>query len=327
MIPTYSTNSKSSRDRLQLLIVSLLLSIGLHLVMFLGLPLLDQKEDLVVQKQQPTRVHLVDRPKKQNIPQKQKPAEFEIDQQPPQTQPELPVKSFRKADHSQIVKKEQSPRGNDVRDQTTEAIQKPLKYQTTRSNQEKKPAQENNATEQITPESTIQTEGNIPRPTKPTVQSREKVQVPSLSPEQLRPDIESLEQIVQGSQGDQNRIKDRKDIEIGDTVWLNLQHNLLVSFFRRFHDQIELVWNYPAEAILSETEGTLELLIIVDPKGDLIDIDLVRTSGSDLLDFEAIQAVYRAAPFGPLTKHYPHEQLKIRAHFSYRLSGRYIYGR
>ncbi|MDA3904019.1 MAG: TonB C-terminal domain-containing protein, partial [Desulfuromusa sp.] len=67
--------------------------------------------------------------------------------------------------------------------------------------------------------------------------------------------------------------------------------------------------------------------IIVNQKGELIDVIPMHTSGSDLLDFEAIQAVYRAAPFGPLTKHYPHEKLKIRAYFSYRISGQYIYGR
>jgi len=69
------------------------------------------------------------------------------------------------------------------------------------------------------------------------------------------------------------------------------------------------------------------LLIIVDQKGELIDVDLMQSSGSGLLDFEALQAVYRAAPFGPLTKHYPHEKLNIRAYFSYRISGQYIYGR
>ena len=77
---------------------------------------------------------------------------------------------------------------------------------------------------------------------------------------------------------------------------------------------------------MAGVEGTLELLITVDKQGELLDVDLRRSSGSDILDFEAIQAVYRAAPFGPLTKHYPHEKLHIRANFRYSIVGKYIYG-
>ncbi|MCF6180076.1 MAG: energy transducer TonB [Geopsychrobacter sp.] len=74
-------------------------------------------------------------------------------------------------------------------------------------------------------------------------------------------------------------------------------------------------------------QGILLLKITVDTKGELLDVELMKSSGSDLLDYEAIQAVYRAAPFGPLGKHYPHPELKIMAHFRYMLSGKYIYGK
>lgn len=151
---------------------------------------------------------------------------------------------------------------------------------------------------------------------------------PELSPEELWPDPGTLARIAGGgTNSDRNRTKEREDVEIGDTVWLNLQHNLLVSFFRRFHDRVERVWNYPREAAENGIEGTLEMLIIVDREGELVDVYPTRSSGSDILDFEAIQAVYRAAPFGPLTRHYPHEQLKIRANFRYSIIGRAIYGR
>ena len=144
------------------------------------------------------------------------------------------------------------------------------------------------------------------------------------------PDAGALARIAGGSNGtgsERDRIKERDNVEIGDTIWLDLQHNLLVSFFRRFHDRVERVWNYPREAAENGIEGTLEMLIIVNREGELVDVYPTRSSGSDILDFEAIQAVYRAAPFGPLTRHYPHDQLKIRAHFRYSIIGRAIYGR
>ncbi len=121
--------------------------------------------------------------------------------------------------------------------------------------------------------------------------------------------------------------KRRDDVEIGDEVWLNLEHDLLTSFFRRFRNQIEGVWNYPSKAVANGIEGVLLLKITVDPEGELLDVDLLNSSGSGLLDYEAIQAVYRGAPFGPLPRQYPHQNLKIYAHFSYQISNKFIYGR
>ena len=102
---------------------------------------------------------------------------------------------------------------------------------------------------------------------------------------------------------------------------------MLISFFRRFRNQIEGVWNYPSEAVQHGIEGILLLKITVARNGELLDVDLLRSSGSDILDYEAIQAIYRAAPFGPLPKYYPHPDLKINAHFRYQITGKYIYGR
>ncbi len=144
---------------------------------------------------------------------------------------------------------------------------------------------------------------------------------------ELTPDPKVISQIARGDYSDLNKNKERSDTEIGDTVWLNLQDDRLISFFRRFHNQIELVWNYPQQAAIEGIEGTLLLLITIDRKGNLMDVDVKQSSGSELLDFEALQAVYRAAPFGPLSKHYPHDKLNIYAHFKYRIAGRIIYGR
>jgi protein TonB len=330
----HSPKTKTSRDQSRLLFLCLIFSLGLHLSVVLLLPLLQQEDSSQRWQQQPTIVQLVDLPPKVNNNQVDKPREFEIDPLPVKPQPEIPVESFRQADRNQKVEREQAPEGDDVRDQTTLQTT-PATPQQQPQKTEKKPVQrqavkpEPRKMEQTPGESTEKQVETL-SPTTP-VQPVQPVQPPPtqprLTPEQLRPDASSLDQIVRGSQGERNRAKERKDTEIGDTVWLNLQNNLLVSFFRRFHDQIELVWNYPSKAIANGIEGTLELMIIVDRTGKLLDVDLRQSSGSDLLDFEAIQAVYRAAPFGPLTKHYPHEKLKIRAYFSYRLGGKIIYGR
>ena len=295
------------------------------------LPLLQQEDKVQVWQQPPTIVHLVDLPTETKKTQREKPYEFEIDSQPTLPKPETPVESFRKAERDQKVEQEQAPQGDDVRDQTTKpplAITPPIKKQKPQAKPVQK-QQKINIPKKVSPikKKTIKPTAVEPLSEVIIQPKQPKIPPPILTPEQLRPDFSVLDQIVHGSQGLRNRVKERKNVEIGDTVSLNLQHNLLVSFFRRFHDQVELVWNYPAKAVRSGTEGTLELLIIVNRKGELIDVVPLQSSGSELLDFEAIQAIYRAAPFGPLTKHYPHDKLKIQAFFSYRLGGQSIYGR
>lgn len=142
---------------------------------------------------------------------------------------------------------------------------------------------------------------------------------------QLSP--ETLNRINSNEKAAQERIKKRDDLETGDTVWLNLQRGDLISFFRRFHNQVELVWNYPQRAIENEIQGVLLLKVTIDPSGELKDVELIRSSGYEILDSTAIRAIFTAGPFGPLPSQYPYPDLKFYAHFSYSLGGQFIYGK
>lgn len=312
-----------------LLLLSLLLSLITHLSLILLLQTRPQAEPAP----QPTVIQLVDYPFTDTPPATtEKQPVYEIDQQPVLPQPDEPVVSERRAEHDQHVEQEQAPEGDDVRDQTAAA-----EAPTPQATPQPPPAE---AVPPAAPTTKAQppavtTEGDRPDRRLPvesispelTEEAVPLEQPPQLTREQLFPSPRILQDIAQGGQAERDRIRERDDVEIGDTIWLNLQHDRLISFFRRFHDRVERVWNYPTGAAQNGIEGTLELLIIVTREGELVDVDLTQTSGSDILDFEAIQAVYRAAPFGPLGRHYPHEELRIRAHFRYRISGRYIFGR
>ena len=316
-------HKKTPENHSRLLLLSVLFSLVVHSVIFLLLPLLPQ--DDISQRQQPTIVQLVERPTPHPRKPRQKPAKFELDQPPAQHPAPTPVESHRKADQDQRVEREQAPKGDDVRDQKLrpalpEHQKQPPVAAPPRQKKIKETRPLKSRTKKVDKKSSIKKQITA-----------EEVQ-PQQQRQQSPPDLFDLtqktrERIDRGTLGSRNRTKERDDVPVGDTVWLNLQSNLLVSFFRRFHDQIEMVWNYPTQAAQAGIEGTLELQITVNRKGELLDVDLRHSSGSDLLDYEAIQAVYRAAPFGPLTKHYPHDKLKIRAHFSYQIAGRYIYGR
>ncbi len=336
-LPTSKLNR--SNDRPKVLIWGLLLSLLLHILVVLFFVFFPQQENPKLKRPPTTVVRLIDLPTKTKKPQPEEKSEFEIDQKPAKTPPLKPVESFRKAEQDQKVKKEQAPEADDARDLTTKRpvtnLPQPPKVQPAqpevRPEQPQKPI-----TPKKQPEKPVKsirkdkTEKTVEQDKdKETTQPRKEKPVttptPPLSMEQLLPNSSTLNKITRGTQADRNRRKKREGVEIGDEVWLDLQQNWLASFFRRLHDKIDLVWNYPSRAARNGTEGTVELLIVVNRKGELIDVDLVQSSGSDTLDNEAIMAIYRAAPFGPITKRYPHDILKIHANFRYKIGGRYIF--
>lgn len=312
------------KDLPTLLVICLILSLLLHLlVAFLFLYVNLSSDNLAAQRQKPTMVQLVDRPTKP------KPKEYELDQKPRHPTAEPPKQKSRLAAENQKVAKEMAPKGEDFRDQTAKppltrsARPTPPKRKSAALAKQKSRPQNNRLPADKTPPRPRK--AVEPRPSQqPAVEATKPL--PSLEQlTQLTPD--TLSRLSAAERAAQEKIKQREDVNEGDTVWLNLERGMLISFFRRFRNQIEGVWNYPREAIEKELQGTLLLKITVDTKGKLLDVELIKSSGSDILDFEAIQAVYRAAPFGPLGRHYPYPKLKIMANFRYRISGKYIYGR
>jgi len=252
-----------------------------------------------------------------------KPAERELDASPLPDQ-EPPEGASRLAEENQTVEKEMAPRGDDTRDQQaitsspeTEKV-KPAPETAAPLNQEEVKRSEPIAIHEATDKGLLADE--------PAPIEKERIFDGNLSIDQLtKPTPDTLRRMARNQQ--RGRIKDRSELLEGDAVYLNLQHDYLISFFQRFSNRIESNWNYPAESVQKNEQGVLLLKITVSREGKLIDVDLLDSSGSNDLDYEAIQAVYRAAPFGPITKHWPHEQMKIYAHFQYTLSNRYIFGR
>ncbi len=318
MITSNTLITGKRKDRPALLILCLLFSVLLHLLVVFSLPYEKlSKRELALQNQEPTIVRLIDKPA--SVEKK----EIELDQRPVKPTPEPPPKSSRLAEENQRVETEMAPKGEDFRDLTARPAPPkpvtPVPERTTGSTKQQQSQPQSSPVKQAeTQLRPVDPKGKLP--------TQRVTSLPPLQQlTQLAPD--TVRRIASSERAAQERIKQRDDIDAGDTVWLNLERGLLISFFRRFRNQIEGVWNYPREAIVNEMQGTLLLKITVDTEGELLDVDLLRSSGHEILDYEAIQAVYRAAPFGPLGKHYPHPDLKIMAHFRYQISGKYIYGK
>jgi len=143
-------------------------------------------------------------------------------------------------------------------------------------------------------------------------------------PPQNLPDLETLTQISPQAMAQIEsdwRQKYRKDIERGDTVWMDTQQDLLISFMRRFRNNIYGVWNYPESARRQNQQGSCLLRITVDRDGNVTDVKLMESSGFRVLDDEAMRAVRQGATYGPLPRAYPNEYLHIMALFNYQMGG------
>jgi TonB family protein len=128
-------------------------------------------------------------------------------------------------------------------------------------------------------------------------------------------DLDKYAQLPAAQQG-----RNFKSLSGLDTVIsLNTKDIRYLSYFAHIKHKIEQVWIYPAEAVSGRLRGQLLLLFVLQRSGQVKRIDLLRSSGSKVLDKEAWDAVTNAAPFDPFPPQIPQEELQIRARFSYVL--------
>lgn len=98
---------------------------------------------------------------------------------------------------------------------------------------------------------------------------------------------------------------------------LNAPEIQYISYFASIKRKIELVWQYPYEAAAAGVQGELTLDFMITRSGAVQSIELVRSSGSKILDDEAIRSIRVAAPFDPIPAQYEIPGLQIRGRFVY----------
>ncbi|MCS7163486.1 MAG: energy transducer TonB [Thermodesulfovibrio sp.] len=96
------------------------------------------------------------------------------------------------------------------------------------------------------------------------------------------------------------------------------------GYLERLKEKIERVWQYPPQAVQRGIYGDLYIRFTIDKKGNLVSIELIRTSGYRILDDAAIKALKDAEPFWPLPEDWHKNTLTITGHFIYTLHGFYL---
>jgi len=100
-----------------------------------------------------------------------------------------------------------------------------------------------------------------------------------------------------------------------------------VTYFNSIKRAIEVVWQYPELALRYGLQGRLLLEFSIVGNGDIESAKIIRSSGSNLLDDEALRAVKAAAPFGPIPPWLGKNRIDIVASFEYldnRLNYRFM---
>ena len=281
-----------------LIAIFLLLSLLLHLLLLL-LPETGLLQPVVP----PQPVYVEMRP-----PQRRD-RELDLPDRPTPPKPrETPAK--RLAEQDQVVKRETAPPGEDREDRQRRV---PAPQPQT---QQPVPPVPPAVAAPVEPQRPLSPQGDRPA----TVEAPAPDRTPSLK------ELTTLAPSTMARLERDWRKKLREGVEKGDTVWLDTEQDLLISFFRRFRNNIYNVWNYPERARMREEEGQCLLRIVINRQGTVDSVELLQSSGSRDLDEEAVRAVRKGAPYGPLPAAYPHPQLNIMAYFRYSLSRRVIYG-
>ena len=85
-------------------------------------------------------------------------------------------------------------------------------------------------------------------------------------------------------------------------VSLNTRDPNYVTYFTKIKQMINSQWQYPELALRYGLEGTLSVEFTIGANGQLEQLRLLRSSGSQLLDEEALRAIKAAAPFPPIPR-------------------------
>lgn len=110
-------------------------------------------------------------------------------------------------------------------------------------------------------------------------------------------------------------------------ISLDTKDPVYLSYFNRIKQAIEQNWEYPELALRYGLQGRLSLEFSIGTNGHLEQLRIMRSSGSQLLDDEALRAIRTAAPFPPLPSWMKSGPLTVSASMEYndnRLNYRHI---
>lgn len=218
-----------------------------------------------------------------------------------------PDQARRFAETPQRVEREISPKGEGTRDQ--------LAPQTSRNMLPQQnlpyPAQPSGNQQVISPSGEIPLRDRSPK----EALFRKKGAAPAPDMTTLYPGAAKLERIEESF-----RKKYGQEVAEGDASFLNVDDIRFGSFLRRFETAVYGVWRYPAEAARMGIEGITPVKITFNRRGEIVDTELLQSSGSKILDTEVLRTLKQIGAVGAFPRGYDKDTFKLIAFFHYGIT-------
>jgi len=110
---------------------------------------------------------------------------------------------------------------------------------------------------------------------------------------------------------------EKEELDDDEPISLDTKEAKYASYFGRIKQQIQRVWVYPSQGTKRNLSGELTLKFEISKDGNLLSLRLINSSGSNILDANAVKAVRGAAPYYPFPIPITKKKLSILATFIY----------
>ena len=113
------------------------------------------------------------------------------------------------------------------------------------------------------------------------------------------------------------QVEEKEGLDDDEPISLDTKEVKYASYFGRIKQQIQRVWVYPSQGTKRTLSGELTLKFEISKDGNLLSLRLINSSGSNILDANAVKAVRGAAPYYPFPITITKKKLSILATFVY----------
>ena len=104
------------------------------------------------------------------------------------------------------------------------------------------------------------------------------------------------------------------------TISLDTRDPAYHPYTKVIKEKILNYWIYPLSAQQNFIQGDLLIVFRLGRNGNLVDSNIDRSSGHEILDTHALKAIRLATPFPPFPENITVQFLNIKASFAYQLT-------